>query len=238
MAKKTPLDRTIPALILLILFFGAATLSSQIIFRSELVTLPNLVGKTAEEARTALAAKRTSLAVRETRFDSRIEKGRILAQDPGPGSRIKTKRTVNVVLSDGSEILTVPGFEGRSLEFAGQQLKSVGLRRGRVSQIHTPRYAAGRIIAQWPAPGGVAGRNSAVDFLVSQGAWEPQYVMPDLIEKSAPRVLARLKSLDFQISEVHYSYYPGLGPDIVIKQSPVRGIRIQKRNQITLEVSK
>lgn len=238
MAKKTPLDYAISALIFLLLFFGTAALASQIIFRSELITLPNLAGKTVEEARTALAAKRTRLAVQGTRFDSRIEKGRILSQDPGPNSRIKTKRTVNVILSDGSERLTVPGLEGRSLEFAALQLKAVGLRRGRVSQIHTPRYAAGRIIAQWPAAGDVAGRGSAVDFLASQGARESQYVMPDLIERSAAPVLSRLKALDFQISEVHYSYYPGLGPGIIIKQFPVHGIRIQKRNQITLEVSK
>jgi len=238
MVKKTPLDYTIYALIFFLLFFGAAVLSSQIIFNTELVTLPSLAGKTVEEARTALAAKRTRLAVQGTRFDSRIEKGRILSQDPGPNSRIKTKRTVNVILSDGSERLTVPALEGRSLEFAAVQLKSLGLRRGRVSQIHTPRYAAGRIIAQWPAGGEIAGRGSAVDFLASQGAWEPQYVMPDLIERTASPVLARLKALDFQISEVHYSYYPGLGPGIIIKQFPVHGIRIQKRNQITLEVSK
>jgi serine/threonine-protein kinase len=238
MAKKTPLDRAISVLIILVLFFGAAVLSSQIIFRGELVTLPDLSGKTAEEARSILAEKRTGLAVQGTRFDGRIENGRILSQDPGPGSRIKTKRTVVVVLSAGSERLTVPGLEGRSLEFATQHLKAMGLRRGRVSQIHTPRYAAGRIISQWPAAGGTAARGSAVDFLVSQGAWEPRYVMPDLIEKAATPVLARLKALEFQISEVHHSYYPGLGPGIIIKQSPVRGTRFQKRNQITLEISK
>ncbi len=131
MVKKTPLDYTIYALIFFLLFFGAAVLSSQIIFNTELVTLPSLAGKTVEEARTALAAKRTRLAVQGTRFDSRIEKGRILSQDPGPDSRVKTKRTVNVILSDGSERLTVPALEGRSLEFAAVQLKSLGLRRGR-----------------------------------------------------------------------------------------------------------
>jgi eukaryotic-like serine/threonine-protein kinase len=238
MAKKTPLDPILYALTFFVLFFAAVVLSSQIIFRSELVTLPNLAGKTVEEARTALAGMRTGLAVQGIRFDSRIEKGRIVSQDPGPNSRMKAKRTVNVVLSDGTERLTVPALEGRSLEYAAQTLKLIGLRRGRVSQIHTPRYAAGRIIAQWPAPGEAAGRSSAVDFLVSQGAWEPSYVMPDLIEKSAAPVLARLKAIEFQIAEVHYSYYPGLGPGIILKQSPVHGTRIQKRNQITLEVSK
>jgi len=238
MAKQKPLDTVLYALIFLVLFSGASVLSSQIIFRSELITLPNLAGKTVEEARTMLAGVRTSLAVQGSRFDSRIGQGRVVSQDPGPNSRIKAKRTVNVIVSDGSERLTVPGLEGRSLEFASQTLKMMGLRRGRVSQIHTPRYAAGRIISQWPAPGDAAARTSAVDFLISQGAWEPAYVMPELIEKNAGRILSRLKALEFQIAEVHYAYYPGLGPGVVIKQSPVPGTKIQKRNQITLEVSK
>ena len=152
MVKKTPLDYTIYALIFLLLFFGAAALSSQIIFNTELVTLPSLTGLTVEEARTALAAKRTRLAVQGTRFDSRAEKGRILSQDPGPNSRVKTKRTVNVILSDGSERLTVPALEGRSLEFAAQQLKAVGLRRGRAPgnpSSSCPISSRGRLRPSW-----------------------------------------------------------------------------------------
>jgi len=238
MAHKKLEDAALYALISLILFFLAANLSSQIILRGELITLPDLKGKNLEEARVELAVKRTAIAIVARQFDLRLEKGRIISQDPGPGSRIKANRTVNVVVSEGSERAAVPRLEGRSLEFAGQILKSAGLRRGRVSQIHTSQYAAGRIIAQQPPADDVVGRNAAVDVLVSQGAWEAMYIMPDLIEKSADSVIRRLKELEFQVAEVHYSYYPGWEPGIILKQTPVAGARILKRNQITLEVSK
>ena len=226
------------ALIYLVLFFLAANLSSQIILRGELIILPDLKGKSLEEARAELAGKRTSIAILSRQFDTRIEKGRIISQNPGAGSRVKTKRTVNVIVSEGSERVPVPRLEGRSLEFAGQLLKAAGLRKGRVAQIHTPRYAAGRIIAQQPPAEDVAGRNTPVDFLVSQGAWEAMYIMPDLIEKNAASVIRQLKALEFQVAETHYSYYPGLGPGVIIKQAPAAGARILKRNQITLEMSK
>jgi len=238
MAHKKLEDAALYALISLILFFLAANLSSQIILRGELITLPDLKGKNLDEARLELAVKRTAIAIVARQFDLRLEKGRIISQDPGPGSRIKANRTVNVVVSEGSERAAVPRLEGRSLEFAGQILKSAGLRRGRVSQIHTSQYAAGRIIAQQPPADDVVGRNAAVDVLASQGAWEARYIMPDLIEKSADSVIRRLKELEFQVAEVHYSYYPGWEPGIILKQSPVAGARILKRNQITLEVSK
>ena len=62
--------------------------------------------------------------------------------------------------------------------------------------------------------------------------------MPDLIERTGRDALRRLKAIEFQVAEIHYSYYPGLEPGVVIKQSPPHGYRIQKRSQITLEVSK
>jgi beta-lactam-binding protein with PASTA domain len=51
-------------------------------------------------------------------------------------------------------------------------------------------------------------------------------------------VLRRLQELDFKIAEIHPSYYPGWEPGVIIKQFPVHGYKVQKKNQITLEVSK
>jgi beta-lactam-binding protein with PASTA domain len=238
MAKKSLFDYAFFLLLYLVLFFLAANLSSQIVLRGELIGLPNVAGKTLEQARTELADKRTSLAIQGYRYDNRLERGKIIAQDPPAGSRVRANRTVKVLVSEGSESVTVPKLEGRSLEWASQALKSAGLRRGRISQIHTSQYAAGRIIAQDPPAGGASGKDNTVDFLVSQGAWEARYVMPDLIARNAAIVKSQLEALGFEIAEIHYSYYPGLGSGVVIKQFPSPGFRIQKRNKITLEVSK
>jgi beta-lactam-binding protein with PASTA domain len=238
MPKKTPVDYALYILIYLVLFFVAANISSQIILRGELISLPDLKGKSLEAARAELALKKTSLIIQGRQLDSRLEKGKIISQEPGAGSRIKANRTVKVVVSEGAESLAVPKLTGRSLEWASQDLKTLGLKRGRVAQIHSSLYAAGRIIAQSPAADTVVGRNTPIDFLVSQGAWEVRYIMPDLIEMDAAQVLKRLKALEFQVAELHSSYYPGLGPGIIIKQSPVHGFRVQQRTQITLEVSK
>jgi beta-lactam-binding protein with PASTA domain len=117
-------------------------------------------------------------------------------------------------------------------------LQSSGLSKGKMTQIHTRRFPAGRIIAQTPAPDAVVERSAQVGLLLSQGAREEQYVMPDLIGRRADAVIARLKDLDFKVADIHYVYYPGLMSGIVIKQSPLNGYRIQKRNLITLEVSR
>ncbi len=238
MTHKKSADWLARALLYLVLFLAAAVGTSRLLLRGELVTVPNLVGRTLNEARAETARQRTSLTVQGYQFDGRWERGRVVAQDPPPKSRIKSRRTVKVTLSEGSEKVSVPKLEGRSLEWAAQSLKNAGLHRGRVSQIHTSKYAAGRIIAQHPPLDATVGRGSAVNFLVSQGSRDDRYIMPDLIEKDANAVLRQLRALDFKVTEIHPSFYPGLEPGIIIKQFPVHGYKVQKRNQIALEVSK
>jgi beta-lactam-binding protein with PASTA domain len=62
--------------------------------------------------------------------------------------------------------------------------------------------------------------------------------MPDLIGKKAVNVIAQLNSMDFNIGNIRHRYYRGLDSGIIINQSPAPGSKIQKRNRITLEVSK
>jgi serine/threonine-protein kinase len=238
MPDKTIAKPVFYILLYLVLFFASAVAASQILLRGELVTVPDLVGKTLNDAKADAARKKTTLGVQGYQYDSRYERGRVIAQDPPALSRVKSHRSVKVVLSEGSEKVAMPKVEGRSLEWATQALKDAGLRKGRISQIHTSQYAAGRIIAQYPPAETTLARGAAVNFLVSQGAWEPYYIMPDLIEKRSAGVLRRLQDLDFKIAEIHPSYYPGLEPGVIIKQFPVHGYKVQKKNQIALEVSK
>jgi eukaryotic-like serine/threonine-protein kinase len=238
MTQKKPTDWLSILLLSLVLFFAAAVGTSRLLLHGELVTVPNLIGRTLLEARTESSRQRTSLTVQGYQFDGRFERGRVVVQDPPPKSRIKSRRAVKVILSEGSEKVAVPKLEGRSLEWAAQSLKNAGLRRGRVSQIHSAKYAAGRIICQFPPLEATVNRGSAVNFLVSQGTRDDRYIMPDLIEKDANAVLRQLRALDFKVTEIHPSFYPGLEPGIVIKQFPVHGYKVQKRTQIALEVSK
>ncbi len=225
-------------LLVLIVFFSAAVLSSQIILKGETVAVPDLTGKTLDQAMRELTGKKLSIAFRGFRPDDRRERGKIIFQDPSPGSRIRVNKFIRVMLSGGSEKVLVPKLQGVSLESSVEILKELGLVRGQVSQVHTPLFAAGKIIAQQPQASEEVARNTPVGLLVSQGEWEEKFLMPDLIGKQARFVMARLKEMEFKIADVRYTYYPGLDPGIIIKQSPPPGYRIQKRNLITLEVSK
>jgi beta-lactam-binding protein with PASTA domain len=228
------------ALILfLIVFFLSAIVSSQIITKGEMVTVPDLTGKTMVEARSELTRKSLSLQEKGVEFNDRWERGKIIFQEPPAGSKIRTNKTVKIVLSGGSEMAEIPNLVGRSLEAAAKILAELGLEKGKISQIHTDKYAAGRIIAQDPSPSPQKiKRLTPINFLVSQGEIEQKYLMPDLIGKKAQATIARLGTLGFKVADVRYAFYPGLDAGIIIKQFPPHGYGIAKRNLITVEVSR
>lgn len=238
MSKKRIYDYIFYILILLVVFFLIANISFQIVLKGEMVSLPNLTGKTIEEAETELSKKKLFIVQKGIQFDNHWERGKIIFQEPSPSSRIKINKIVRVILSAGSEKVVVPQLVGKNLQSINSILEQAGLKKGKISQVHTSKYAAGKIITQQPQASEEIGRNSRVSLLISQGEREKRYLMPDLIGKRAGRVIAKLKEIEFRVEDLRYSYYPGLESGIIIKQFPPQGFRIQKRNLITLEVSK
>ncbi len=225
-------------LLLLIVFFLSAIVSSWVIEKEDIVSVPDISGKTLAEARLELARKHLSLHPEGEEFNDRFEKGKIFSQEPSAGSKVRTNRAVRVLISAGSERVEVPQLVGKSLEPAVKILADLGLVRGKVSHIHTPQYAAGRIIAQEPPAGSVIKRTTPIHFLVSQGESEPKYLMPDLIGKKAAPTIRKLNQLGFKVADIRYSYYPGREPGTILKQFPAHGYVVAKRSLITLEVSR
>lgn len=225
-------------LLVLIFFFSGAVISSQIILSDEMVYVPDLAGKSLDQARQELQKRDLGLAVSGYQFSEEVGRGRIISQDPAPGSRLKVNRQIQVVVSSGSEAVTVPLYAGKSLEQSTLDMRQRGLSRGPLSQIHSRRYPAGRIIAQDPPAETVVERNHPVGFLVSQGEPEIKYLMPDLIGRRVERVTAWLQRAGFKVEDIRHVYYPGLDKGIIIRQNPPGGYPIQKRNPISLEVSR
>lgn len=238
MPLKKTFNYALYILLFLDLFFLSAILSFQFTLQGEMVTLPHLIGKTVEEAKIELQNKKIHLVQSGVRLHERLERGKIIFQDPPAESKVKINTEVRVLLSAGKEKVDVPELLGKNLQTIRPILDKSGLREGKISHVHTPKYPAGRIIGQYPPAQAEVGRDMPVSLLVSQGKQEVGYLMPDLIGKRAERIIARLEELEFNLGNIRYRYYRGLDSGVIINQSPPPGSRIQKRNRITFEVSR
>ena len=239
MAKKLLYNLALSSLLFLILFFLSAVIFSQVLLKSEAVTVPDLTGKTLGQARAELAKKDLSVAQKGTESSDRWERGLIVRQDPAAGSRIRVTKVVRVTTSSGSENVTVPDIVGKSLDEALTMLQAGGLVKGNLAQVHTPRLPAGRILDQKPEPGSVVERNFPIGLLLSQGDVDDRFIMPDLlIGLRADRVIERLKDIGFKVADIRYVYYPGQPAGIIVGQDPREGFPVHKRSRISLEVSR
>lgn|SRR5512141_237078 len=238
MAKKFLFSAAVSALLFLILFFLSAVIFSQVLLKSEVVSVPDLTGKPVAQARSELLKKDLTLVQKGTEASDHMDRGLIVRQDPASGSRIRVTRVVQVYTSSGSGTAAVPDLAGKTLDEALTLLQGAGLTKGRLTQVHTPRVPAGRILDQRPAPATVVERGFPVGLLLSQGDLDDRYVMPDLIGHRADAVIGRLEGWGFKVADIRYVYYPGAPAGLIVKQDPTNGYRIQKRNRISIEVSR
>ncbi|HOW86954.1 MAG TPA: PASTA domain-containing protein [Candidatus Aminicenantes bacterium] len=238
MAKDLLYKAAVGTLLFLVAFFVSAVIFSQVLLKSEVVTVPDVTGRTVAQARSELLKKDLSLAQKGSEPSDRLDRGLIVRQDPAAGSRVRITRPVQVFISSGSGTATVPDLAGRTLDEALTLLQSVGLTKGQLSQVHTSQRPAGRVLDQRPAPGAVVERGGAVGLLLSQGDVDPRYVMPDLIGRRAAGVISGLDARGFKVADIRYVYYPGAAAGLIVKQEPPNGYRIQKRNRISFEVSR
>ncbi|MFD3509402.1 Stk1 family PASTA domain-containing Ser/Thr kinase [Nocardia sp. NPDC058666] len=92
---------------------------------SQPVNVPDVRGKTAEEAAKALTT--AGLTVRETRvqFDKSVEGDKAIATDPAVGTTLQSGDTVTLIVSNA---VKVPNVMGQSVGNARDKLQQLGLR--------------------------------------------------------------------------------------------------------------
>ena len=97
----------------------------------------------------------------------------------------------------------------------------------------------GTILIQHPPPGDTETLDAdGAAMLVSLGPGASDFVMPDLIGRSAAGVLDVLGRVGLKVTEVRYRSYPGVAPGTVLRQAPPAGFRVGRRTSVSLEVSK
>jgi eukaryotic-like serine/threonine-protein kinase len=222
------------ALIATYLLFAAA--SMRIALRTREVSVPDLTNRTANEATAVADNLGLAVKVDETRRpDPKVGAGRVVAQDPPPGSVARRQRTVKVWLSAGQRASTVPALIGETQRTAELRLAQDGLMVATVSEIRSAGFPQDVVIAQTPPAKSTSGR---VSLLVNRGERGAGYVMPDLIGVNGDRAAEMLRQQGFRVAVVGSNPYPGVAAGIVIRQSPQAGFQITPGEPISLEVSR
>jgi serine/threonine-protein kinase len=233
------LFRVLYGTLLLAVFLGAVWFGFRRSIVGRSVAVPELAGKTPEEAFRIVRGVGLQLEEQEgrARYDDRIPSGRVLLQQPEAGSLAKPAQIVRVVLSLGPRELRVPDLAGLAPRAAALKLARESLELGPASWMREPGVPAG-IVAQDPEPEAPAGKGEAVRVLTNRGAPETRIVMPDLVGKDAEAAKARLEKFGFKVGSARFEAYEGVRPNTVLKQFPPAGYPLSSREVVSLTVSR
>ncbi len=216
-----------------LLFFA---MSMRIALKTREVVVPALAGRSVNDATTLLLDEGLSLRVEEARrVDPKVPAGRIVAQDPAPGTTTRSQRRVSVWLSDGPTAAVVPALIGESERTAQIRIQMASLALASTAEVRSDTDPPGVVLAQTPAAQSRAG---SVALLVNRGDRGRTFVMPDLIGLDAERGADVLRTRGFRVAIVAAQPYPGVPPGIVIRQTPQGGFQVAPGDPISLEVSR
>ena len=197
------------------------------------VLVPELVGRTLEEAEADLERVGLRLLPGEEVHDEGTVPGTVLEQDPPPLRSVRRGRPVTVVVSAGEPTVRVPDLVGLSQRQAELALGREGLRLGRVARSYDPGGAIG-VVAQRPHAGTELRRGSLVTVLVREGHERTWHRMPDLVGSSMVRVREELARAGFEIRRVTFRADGDELPGTVLDQWPPAGSRIPTGGSIEL----
>jgi len=233
------LFRVLYGALLAAVFLGAVWFGFRRAIVGRSVAVPELAGKTPDEAFRIVRALGLKLEEQENRarYDDRIPAGRVLLQQPEAGSLAKPAQIVRVVLSLGRRELRVPELAGLAPRAAALKLSRESLELGAASWLREPGLPSG-IVAQDPEPETPAGKGESVRVLTNRGAPERRIVMPDLVGKDAEAARARLEKFGFKVGSARFEAYEGVRPNTVLKQFPPAGYPLSSREVVSLTVSR
>ena len=213
-----------------------AAVAMWIAVRAREVPVPDLTGRTVQEASDLLAERGLALRIDDNRrLHPTVPAGLIGQQDPAAGTVARSQRTVRAWISLGPRSARVPTLTGETERMARTRLQQDGLVISDVAEVRTSDFPPDVVIAQSPPPGSTG---SEVALLVNRGERSASYVMPDLIGVDGDRAADLLRRRGFRVTVVGDLPYPGVPAGIVIRQTPAGGFQIAPGEPISLEVSR
>lgn len=161
------------------------------------VEVPNITGKTKEEAEALLKAAKLKGQAHEEANDA--EKGTVFKQGTNTGDMVEEGSTIEYWVSTGPDEIPVPGVLGKSEAEASNMLTNAGFKVSIEPGSYSDTYAAGTVMAQ--SVTGTAKEGTEITLTISKGSEPKQKVnAPYYVGENASTAIRDLKALGFTVT--------------------------------------
>jgi serine/threonine-protein kinase len=198
------------------------------------VAVPSVAGQTQQAADQALFAAGFKTAD-STAYSSTVAQGMVISTDPAGGANAPQGSLVKVVVSGGTQPVSVPSVVGDSPAQAGGTLAAAGLKVGPTSQQASSTVTQGQVTGTNPAAGATVPMGTTVTIYVSSGP--PTTNVPNLVGDTPDQAQAALSGANLQgqnTGTVNVNDPSQNGE--VVKQSPAAGSSVQQGSTVQYQV--
>ena len=202
------------------------------------VKVPNVVGKTEEEAKKILNDKKLGFKVVARKESKKYEEGLISKQSVEPGEKVKKNTMIEVVVSSklvGDQI-TVPNVAGMDEAEAQKTLEAEGLKVGTSEAVYSDQYEEGIVIGTTPASGSKVSEDTKIVMQVSKGS--EKITVPNVVGKSDSDAQSMIKSAKLKVGTVTYEYDDSVAEGKVVSQSVAGGKKVSAGTTVDILVSR
>ena len=196
-------------------------------------TVPDLTDMTRGEARQALEEANLRLGTVSRAPSEEVEEGLVISQNPPPEADVPVRSNVDITVSSGPELVTVPSVEGETEADAIAAIQAAGL-QVQINRAPDPDVEEGVVISQEPAAGVQLEAGDFVTILVSEGPEE--FTLPDVTGQGADEAEAQLEGLGLSVDQEDETLECAQPPETVCRMSPEPNTPVSEGDEIVLFV--
>lgn len=201
--------------------------------RRDVITVPEVRGRTEAEARRALEEVDLVLERGSSLVHPQAPAGTVLAQSPLPGREVARGAAVQVTLSSGRERRAVPEIGSMNSEQARQFLARAGF-EVEVEEVHNSRRA-GTVLELRPAAGTQVEMPGRVLMVVSAGP--PPVPVLEVLGLSLDAARDALAGAGLRLGDVDYDWLSERPEGEVIAQRPLAGDTVPAGSRVRVTLA-
>jgi serine/threonine-protein kinase len=192
--------------------------------------VPQVRGKTLDDAQQALDRAHLEFGDAVKAFDEKVAKGRVITTDPVPGTALSRTTAVDVVVSRGPRPIAVPDLTGRPADRAKAALEKRGF-EVETTEVNSDTVPKGAVVSQSP-DSGTGQKGDAIALVVSKG---PVLVtVPEVVRSGLAAATEKLEAAGFKVEVHKASLY--IGVQYVVGTNPSGGSKARKGSTIVVSI--
>jgi serine/threonine-protein kinase len=181
--------------------------------------VPDVIGDITKDAKQALMEAGFTVRTQKE-FSESVPSGSVIRTIPGAGEKADQGSEVTIVVSKGTQPVTVPDVTGQSRDAATSTLQTAGFKVNAVEQ-ESSATSPGNVLSENPASGTSVGKGSTVTITVAKAP--PQVEVPDVTGQRRGDATAQLRGSGFKVAVDEQPVGDPSQDGTVISQDPNSG---------------